>query len=404
VNMQEIISQERRTLAEGGAKGFRAAAVLGVIGIAASLAFAAASEHGWDRFFQAYLVGYAFLLSLSLGALFFVMIQHVTKAGWSVVVRRLGEVLSMNIPLLAVLFLPILLGIHLDWHHLYHWVHPDPEDAVLAHKAPYLNTTFFTIRWVVYFLVWGFYARYFYRNSVAQDSSSDPSLSLKMHRMSTHGLIAYALTQSFAAFDLLMSLDPHWFSTMFGVYFFSGSVVIIYAVLAIAMHRLQANGYVTRVVTVEHYHDVGKMLFGFVVFWAYITFSQYMLIWYANLPEETGWIHRRQSGDWTTWALIVLFGHFVIPFFALISRHAKRNKNFLAFMAAWMVVMHWVDIYWIAMPEFNEGAFSLHPIDFALPIGMIGVFAAVAIKRLGSTSMVPEKDPRLDESMAFENV
>ncbi|MBM4117936.1 hypothetical protein FJ251_09375 [bacterium] len=216
----------------------RLAGLAALVGLAASAALGAAA--GWDRFLQAYLVNYAFLLSLSLGALFFVLIQHVTGATWSVVVRRLAEALAANLPWLALLALPILFG----QRSLYPWSNPEhaAHDPLLAAKAPYLNPTFFAVRLAIYFLVWTWLTRHFFRHSVAQDATGDVAHTHAMQRLSGPGLVLYALTVSFAAFDLLMSLNPHWFSTIFGVYFFAGSAVSCFALLALWARLLQRGG------------------------------------------------------------------------------------------------------------------------------------------------------------------
>ena len=266
---------------------------------------------------------FAFFLSISLGGLFFVLLEHCTRAGWSVVARRVAEAIAANVWLMAVLAIPVVLGMH----HLYHW----SDAAAVAHdplieaKVGFLNPTFFMIRLAIYFTIWGVMATFLYRTSLAQDASGDPALTLRMERLSAPGMVLFALSLNFAAFDLLMSLDPHWFSTIFGVYYFAASVVAFFAVMPKVLWALQSRGILKNAITVEHYHDFGKLLFAFVVFWAYIAFSQYMLIWYANVPEETEWFLKRQTGEWTTVSLLLIFGHFVVPFLLLVSRFIKRR-------------------------------------------------------------------------------
>jgi len=255
---------------------------------------------GWatdaSQFYFSYLVGWAFCLSLALGGLFFVLIQHLTKARWSVVIRRIPETLLWSFPLLAVLGIPVLFGMH----DLYHWTRLelfDPAspsyDPVLAGKQGYLNSTFFIARLVFYFVVWTIIAYKLYTESIRQDVEGAADIPARQRFTSAWGLAVTAVTVSFAAFDILMSLDPHWFSTIFGVYFFAGSFMSIMAFTAFIAMILQRKGMLGGVVTTEHYQDLGKFLFGFVVFWAYIAFSQYMLIWYANLPEETLFFRHR---------------------------------------------------------------------------------------------------------------
>ena len=198
-------------------------------------------------------------------------------------------------------------------------------------------------------------ASFFHRTSVKQDTSGETALTLRMERLSAPGMIVFALTLNFAAFDLLMSLDAHWFSTIFGVYYFAASVLGFLAVIPTILYAMQWRGILANAVTVEHYHDLGKLMFAFVVFWAYIAFSQYMLIWYANIPEETMWFLKRQTGDWAAVSLILLFGHFVVPFLLLVSRMIKRRPMALAVTGLYVALMCWVDMYWLVVPEFSPG-------------------------------------------------
>lgn len=375
-----------------------AAALLG-FGAAAALT---ATGHGTARdFFFAYLLNYAFVLSVALGALFFVILQHLTRAGWSVVVRRLAEGVAATLPALGVLFLPVLVGLH----DLYHWSHADAvaQDPLLTHKAPYLNVPFFVGRWVVYLLTWSLLSRFFLVRSTAQDASGDVAETHAMQRRAAPAMLLFAVTVTFAAFDLLMSLDAHWFSTIFGVYFFAGGLVGFVALLVVVTFAVQRGGFLTRAITREHYHDLGKLLFAFVVFWAYIAFSQYMLIWYANLPEETGWFLRRQSGGWQWVGLVLIVGHFLLPFLALLSRPPKRKKRLLVPVAAWVLTMHWVDLLFVVGPERSPDRFLLLATDLLLLVAFAGAMTAVFARTFARRSLVAEGDPRLDESLTFEN-
>jgi hypothetical protein len=359
-------------------------------------------EDGLRRFYHSYLTNFAYFLSLSLGALFFVTLHHLVRAGWSVVVRRFAEAIAANVWWLAVLAIPVVLGMR----HLYHWSDPAAlaHDPILQGKQAYLNPVFFVIRLVVYFAVWGYLARYFYKKSVEQDTSRNLMLTVQMERKSGLAMVLFALTTAFASYDLLMSLDPYWYSTMFGVYYFAGSVVGFFSLMPIVTHLVQRSGRLTHAITVEHYHDMGKLIFAFTTFWAYIAFSQYMLIWYASLPEETIWYLRRQTGSWAGVSWLLLFGHFVVPFMGLLPRFVKRNPRMLVVPAAWMLVMHWMDIYWLVMPQMSpEGVpFSLMDLTCFLALG--GLCATATIRRLAGRSLVPEGDPRLAESLVFESV
>jgi hypothetical protein len=258
-------------------------------------------------------------------------------------------------------------------------------------------------RWAVYLAVWAATARFFVRRSLAQDASGDSSLSVGMKRASAPAMLAFAATLTFAAIDMLMSLDPGWTSTIFGVYYFAGSTVGVYALLVVSAFLLQRAGLLRRSVTVEHYHDLGKLLFGFVVFWAYIAFSQLMLQWYANIPEETHWFAARENHGWGWVGLVLIFGHFLAPFLALLSRAPKRRPRVLAAAAAWLLAMHLVDLYWLAMPAASPMSAAPQLVDVTVFVGLAALLVAAAAFVVRGRALVPERDPRLEESLAFEN-
>ena len=396
------LPQAELTLGASGGRWVRGLSAAGIAGLGLAVALAAATDGGWDRFYPSYLAAFVFYLSLCLGALFFVLIQHVTRAGWSVAVRRLAEAVAPNVLVpMAFLAIPVLVSLR----SLYPWTDAAvvAADPVLRSKEAWLNVPFFLARTALYFTVWSLCAIWFHRTSVRQDASGDKRLTLSMEATSTAALILFAFTVTFFAFDFLMSLTPHWASTIFGVYFFAGCILGFFALMTILALSVQRAGLLLQAITVEHYHDLGKLIFAFTVFWAYIGFSQYMLMWYANLPEETFWYAARQTGSWTYWSLLLLFGHFIVPFLALLSRNAKRRKPLLAIGACWMLAMQWADVYWIVMPAKSPGRVPLSLIDLALLIGMGGVFFAFVVHRLSAASLIPTQDPRLAESLGFEN-
>lgn len=394
------IAQEPKTF-EGAPRVIGAAGVVGLVMLGASAAIGLSSADGVGRLMHSYLVAFAFFLSLALGAQFFVQLHHLTRAGWSVVARRFAEGIAGTFPLMALLAIPLLLGMR----DLYHWAHPGAadHDALLQHKSPWLNPSFFAVRIVVYFAIWNLLSHFFIKKSFDQDRTGDPKLTFQMERFSAPAMVLFALTLCFAAFDLLMSLDPHWYSTMFGVYYFAGSAVAFFATLPIMTGLAQRSGRLTRAITPEHFHDFGKLIFAFTVFWAYIAFSQFMLIWYGNIPEETVWYIRRMSGGWGGMSLLLLFGHFVIPFALLISRTAKRRLGVLTAGAVWVLIMHYVDVYWLVMPEARGGSPTPGLLDVTCFLGVGGLFVAGVAYRLRRHALVPERDPRLRESLAFEN-
>lgn len=373
-----------------------------------------------ESLFRGFVVNFGFFLSITLGSLFFVILQHLTRAGWSVVVRRLAENNTTAFPVLAGLSLFILIPLVIGWpgaiQTVYPWsAAPDAHHDLLAVKRPYLNVPFFFIRFVVYFGLWILISRYFRGASIAQDRSGDPQITATLQTRSAPSMLIFALTLTFASIDLLMSLNPAWFSTIFGVYYFAGSALACFATLAVTMNLLQNAGRITQVVTNEHYHDVGKLVFAFVVFWAYIGFSQFMLIWYANLPEETEWYNVRMQGGWGWLSLFLLFGHFVLPFLFLISRHPKRRRSTLLFAAQWVLVMHWLDMFWLVMPRVGSESAEARAVyaasmsywdvilSFTWLLGIGGMCVWAVASRMGQASLIPERDPRLPESLAFEN-
>ena len=421
----------RLVLGELGPKLMRVALAVGAGGLFVSLLqwmFLPGVDAA--RFFRAYLVAFVFVLSLGLGGLFFTFLQHLAKAGWSVTVRRLAEALAGSLTYIWILFLPVLVLVLIGQGGvLYDWLDPATvaQDAVIAGKSGYLNRGFWLIRAVVFLGLWAVLGRFFFRTSVAQDASGDVSLT---HRMQTWAPVAglvYAFSQTFAIVDWVMTLEAHWFSTMFGVYFFAASCCGFFSIMILFMYGLQRSGRLENEITLEHYQDVGKLLFGFgVVFWAYIAFSQYMLIWYANMPEETAWYLVRQLGGWKAVSAILLVGHFAIPFVLLVSKHTKRIKPVIALIAGWLLLMHYVDMYWLVMPVVpahemaaattivgleatlvRDGidlGYHPHLVDLTCLLGVAGLFMASVVHRLRACALIPLHDPRLSEALSFENV
>lgn len=391
----------------------------GLIALAlAALAFSFLGLRGGgaSHFMLAYVTSFTFYLTLSLGGLFFVLMHHLTGARWSIVLRRLAESFAMLLPLCLLLFLPVL-----GWlPHLYRWANPAQvaADPVLQAKAAYLNAPFFILRALLYFAVWIGLAMAFYRRSTRQDAAAtaDPefnpqsairnpqSLGDSMRRISAPGTLLFAFTITFAAFDWLMTLDARWYSTIFGVYLFAGSAVAIYAVLILTALALNATGYLQGAITVEHYHDLGKLLFAFVVFWAYIAFSQLLLIWMGNIPEETLWYgHRWHPPFWRAVSWLLIFGHFALPFLFLLPRTVKRTRPLLALGAAWMLLMHLVDLGWLVLPTATQDPAPVRITDLFLFAGMGCLYFAMLLFVLQRRPLIPVGDPRLSDSIAFEN-
>lgn len=383
-----------------------------LIPLVLGIAMLVLSAVGWvidpHQFYFSYLVGWVFCLAFTLGALFFTLIHHITKAHWSVVVRRVPEALAWGFPLLAIFSIPIILGMH----DLYHWTHEgiaDPGspdyDEILAGKVAYLNTPFWLARMAVYFIIWTYIAYKLSRLSLLQDLDPDPSIPAKQRRISAWGIPVFAITLAFASYDILMALDPHWFSTMFGVYFFAGSFFAATALITLILIFLQKQGGMLRnVVTVEHYHDLGKWMFCMTAFWAYISFSQYMLIWYSGIPEETVFFRHRFEHGWEWHSYSLIFLHFALPFLILLLRATKRSLTALSVMAVWFLVIQWFDHHWVAMPVLHADHASIHWMSITCWLGLTLLFVGAAVYRLSRHSLIPQNDPRLAMSLQFENV
>ncbi len=442
------------------------------------------------RFAFAYLFAFFCFLTPALGALFFVFTQHMTKAGWSVTVRRTAEFFMAGLPIFTILALPILVLAptlypwirHSAEHGAHHGAehaapaehtslealaieksalaqdhaapageHETPPNAakrattedshsppatagahgsavergepaagsegdpaleeaeeaehaaILKHKSGYLNTTFFYIRAVFYFAVWTWLSLSFFRFSTEQDTSKKHDSTTKAQNLSPLAAVLFAITLTFAAVDWIMALDPLWYSTMWGVQIFAGSVVSMYALVILTALSLKNNKLVGDEINVEHFHDLGKLQFGFLIFWAYITFSQFFLIWYSNIPEETTFYNRRwheMSGAWqgVSWALF--FGHFILPFAVLLSRNVKRRIHVLPIGCIIILVMHFVELYWIVMPTI--GPLSISWIDVACFLGVGGAYLALVFRSMTRHPLIPVGDPRLPRALQFE--
>jgi len=353
-------------------------------------------------FLSSYLVSFCYFLSLALGGLFFVMLQFITRASWSVVIRRIAEFISATFPFLLLMSVPILFGLPF----IYKWADRAlvAQDPLLQAKSVYLNIPFFVLRVIFLLIILSSLSLYFYRISLRQDKTGSPNITVTLQRLSAPGLIIFAFALTFLSFDLVMSLAPHWYSTIFGVYFFAGSAISIFAFLIVLLLLLEFLGKMRGVVSVDHYHDLGKFLFGFLVFWAYLGFSQYMLIWYANIPEETAWYVKRQSPEWVSLSIIIVIGHFVIPFFGLLSRFVKRRKGLLGFWAVYMLLMHYLDLYWLIMPELRDGAGSVGIIDVLSLGGFLAMFLSFLVIVASGRPLIPIQDPRLSDSLKFAEV
>lgn len=351
-----------------------------------------------DRTWQAFLLNFFFFTSLALGGLFFTAIQYITKAGWSATIRRLSESLTSFLPIsLVACVLVVVFGSH----SLFEWLHTDvvAQDYLLQKKQAYLNFPFWAVRTAIFFAIWFGFSKLIVGNSLKQDQTGDESLTLKNVRNSIIFILLFALSYSLFSVDFVMSLQPHWFSTIFGIYCFAGLFQSTLAVLIIMTIKLLEKGYMKNTVNDNHLHDLGKFMFAFTVFYAYIAFSQFMLIWYANLPEETIFYAHRGHGLWMVISMSLLVFKFIVPFLMLLPREAKRNKGHLVRVASLIIFMQIVDIFWLMYPNFNEGNLMIPYYEIGLFFGFAGLFLMSVTRFLGKNYIVAQKDPYIKESL-----
>lgn len=356
---------------------------------------------GKQAFFASYLTAFCFFLVIASGSFFFTFVQHLARSAWSVTLRRISETAAANLPWMAVFFIPILFG----YKELLTWTSPEAQahDHLVQIKHAYLNEPFLFIRLGIYFACWFLFTNWFLRTSRKQDEGGRPELTTKMGRVAAGAAIVFAASQTFFAFDWIMGLDAHWFSTMFGVYFFAGSVVAQYCFLILVAAYLRGKTGRKDIYRKDHFHDAGKLLFGHNVFWTYIAFGQFFLIWYANIPEETSFFDHRSVGSWKAVSLLLPWCHFAIPFLYLMSWHVKRNILAISAGSIWLMVMCYIDIYWLIQPNFHPAGatFGLGDVGAILFVG--GLFLFLFFRRLSGANLIPSGDPRLADCLSYDN-
>jgi len=379
----------------------RVPAIGGAVAVVGIVVCAVLGPGNPKQFYFSWLVSFLYFLSLAIGGLFFVLIQYASQGSWGIVVRRIGETIFTTMPVMAVLFVPVLFGLH----DLFPWSVPGAaeHDALLQWKSPFLNVTFFVIRAAIYFVSWSAIAIVYYSRSRGQDLTGDAAVSARLRRFSGPAIIVMALTSTFASIDWIVSLSPRWYSTMFGVYFFAGSFIGFIALMSVLVPAMRRAGLLETVVTPEHLHDLGKFLFAFMCFWAYIAFSQFLLIWYGNLPEEAVWYKARITASWKMVSILLMVGHFGVPFLYLMGRTVKRHAATLALGGAWLLAMHFVDLYWQVMPTLHPEGVRVTLLDIAALAAVGGCFVAAMGWLMRRQALVPLRDPRLPESLSFEN-
>lgn len=380
-----------RALPDRAARLGRRAVLAGAAGIAVSLAGAvwapAAFAYSW-------LVAFLFWTGLALGCLAVLMMHYLTGGAWGVVIRRPLEAGAATLPLLAVLFVPIALAMH----SLYAWSTPAGLlDEIVQRKRAYLNAPFFFVRAAAYFAIWIGLASAFSRGGRRQDDRYDAQRAAGLRKLAAGGLVIYVLTLTFAVTDWVMSLDPHWFSTIFGVLFVGGHGVLALCFAILLAAWLREEPPLQRVLGPARFHDLGMLLLAFVMLWAYFAFSQFLIIWAENLPDEISWYHDRSAAGWQIVAAVLALGHFAVPFLLLLSRRLKRTILTLVGIALMLVAMRLVDLYWMVMPRLDPGAPRFHWIVVTALIGIGGLWARMFLGRLMSRPLLPRNDPALEE-------
>ncbi|MEJ5349977.1 MAG: quinol:cytochrome C oxidoreductase [Melioribacteraceae bacterium] len=367
--------------------------IIGMLGIILSYYF--------DTARSAYnnIIIFLFLISIGVGSLFLISIEYLSGAVWSVPFRRIPEFLAGIILTLPIIVLPLIFNMS----NVFEWLHPEilKIDELLKSKAPYLNQNFFIVRIFVFISIWLIFFYFLLRNSIKQDENKDQALTKKNIKFSAAFMPFFAITITFTAIDWLMSLEPHWFSTIFGVYYFSGSVLAALASSTIAIVLLNEKGYLLKGLSNDHYYSLGALLFAFVNFWAYIAFSQYLLIWYANLPEETIWFLNRWQGSWIYFSIGLIIIHFVVPYFGLLSQPSKMNPKRLLLMSIWILFAHYYDLFWLAIPNYskNQVIFSWNEISFL--VFAIGLLIIIFYAFANKFNLVPIGDPKLKRGIDF---
>jgi hypothetical protein len=402
--------------------------VIAAVFLGISIVLGATHGDDYKRFLYAYVVGWSYIFSICVGVFWLVLLHHLVRGRWATAVRRIAEAMSMAFPVVFLAGLGFIIPLLAGYKDLYYWAHPDAHNAelnqTLLHKLGWLSPWSFAVRYVVYGVLYTAMATYFMKKSRQQDDSGDPKLSEQLRVASGPAMIGYALITCFAAFDILMSMAPKWYSTIYGVSFWGSACVGGFAALALVVLGIQRTGRLTHSINPEHYHDIGKWMFAFTFFWAYTAFSQFMLQWYGNMPEETVWYKYRLFGEWQWVSIAILVGFWAFPFVFLMSRWTKRIVPSLVFFAVWQLVFHWLDLYWNVMPSYDwtptfhdgvkivagplTGAIALHhvgfsPLDITVWIGLVGVLL-IGIGRNLHGNLIPVKDPTLGLSLAHENL
>jgi len=350
-----------------------------------------------EQFFRSYLLAFVFWLGFPLGCAAFLMVHHLTGGFWGLPIRRPLEAGTRTLPLLAVLLFPLLLGLG----RLYSWTHSDivAADEALQFKHPYLNVPFFLIRNAIYFLVWFALIYRLNRWSDDQDQTGNPLLAARLENISGPGLVLYGLTVTFFSIDWIMSLEPHWFSTIFGMIFMVLQVLGALALVILVAGLLSESEPIAGAITPDRFNDLGNFVLTFVMLWAYLSFSQFLIIWTGNLTNEIPWYVTRAAGGWAVVAVSLIVLSFAIPFYLLLMRGIKRRVRILSILCGALLVINFADVYWMVAPAFEKAGPRLYLLDVLLPIGIGGIWVAAYVRQLKSRPLLPLHDPRFEGAL-----
>jgi hypothetical protein len=373
-----------------------------IVGIAGLALGAIGALTNLPQFLHSWLIGFLFCLGLTLGSLALLMLQHMSGGQWGLVSRRIFEAGTRNLPVVALFFLPVLFGMTT----IFEWARPEAaQNAIIQAKAGYLNPTFFVVRAGIYFAFWMLLVVLLNKWSAEQDrgQGTTPADSVRFRTVSAPGLLFLVLTVTFASVDWIMSLDPEWFSTIFGLLTIAGWGLTTFALTIIVLSMLERSGAATGILKPRHFHDLGKLMLAFTMLWAYLSFSQFLIIWSGNLPEEIPWYVQRTTGSWGYVAIALVVGHFMLPFTLLLSQDLKKRPKMLSRVAFFIICMRLLDLIWLVEPEFRPGtAFPIHWMDLAIPLGLLGVWLFLFARNLRSRAILPVNDPYFREAFAHE--
>jgi hypothetical protein len=372
-----------------------------VIGAIAILIFGLFAMRDPTQLFRSYLFAYVYWLAIPIGCMAILMLHHLTGGWWGYPIRRLLEAATRTFVWMAVLFLPVLLGMS----HLYKWAQPAEvaADPLLQYKRPYLNPEFFTVRVVIYFAIWIGLAWLLNKWSSEQDRTADPRLATRLEAMSGPGLILWGIAVTYSSIDWVMSLEAHWFSTIYGMIVMVVSALTAMSFVVFVLRKLSGEEPISSAVTASQFNDLGNLMLAFVMLWAYLSFSQFLIIWAGNIKDEIPWYMSRAFGGWGVVAVILIVLHFALPFLLLLQRSVKRRLRMLSVVAGMLMVLSLVDVYWLVAPAYETSGPRVSPVDILAVVGIGGVWLAAFFSQLKKWPLLPQHDPRFEGVLEHEH-